>query len=71
MAARTHGQQAVPITFAFKVAGWEDELARTEAAATASLSHRTALADVEGRSLDLPCRLPVTRMATEALTFII
>jgi adenylosuccinate lyase len=31
MAARTHGQQAVPMTFGFKAAGWEDELARAEA----------------------------------------
>lgn len=31
MPARTHGQQAVPMTFGFKVAGWEDELARVEA----------------------------------------
>jgi 3-carboxy-cis,cis-muconate cycloisomerase len=27
-AGRTHGQQAVPITFGFKVAGWIDEFAR-------------------------------------------
>ena len=57
--------------FAFKVAGWEDELARTEAAATASVQSPDRTRGVEGRSLDLPCRLPVTRMATEALTFII
>jgi 3-carboxy-cis,cis-muconate cycloisomerase len=30
MAARTHGQQAVPMTFGFKAAGWEDELGRAE-----------------------------------------
>jgi len=28
MAGRTHGQQAVPITFGFKVAGWIDEFSR-------------------------------------------
>ena len=28
MAARTHGQQAVPMTFGLKAAGWADELAR-------------------------------------------
>lgn len=28
-AGRTHGQQAVPITFGFKVAGWIDELCRS------------------------------------------
>ncbi len=28
MAGRTHGQQAVPITFGFKVAGWIDEFGR-------------------------------------------
>ncbi len=28
-AGRTHGQQAVPITFGFKVAGWIDELTRS------------------------------------------
>jgi adenylosuccinate lyase len=30
MPARTHGQQAVPITFGLKAAGWADELARVE-----------------------------------------
>lgn len=29
MAGRTHGQQAVPITFGMKVAGWLDELGRS------------------------------------------
>jgi 3-carboxy-cis,cis-muconate cycloisomerase len=38
-AGRTHGQQAVPITFGFKVAGWVDELAR----------HAQRLRGVEGR----------------------
>ncbi len=28
MPARTHGQQAVPMTFGFKAAGWADELSR-------------------------------------------
>jgi 3-carboxy-cis,cis-muconate cycloisomerase len=38
-AGRTHGQQAVPITFGFKVAAWVDELAR----------HAQRLRGVEGR----------------------
>ena len=41
MAARTHGQQAVPTTFGAKVAVWLDELAR----------HRQRLADSRGRAL--------------------
>ncbi|HEY4829880.1 MAG TPA: lyase family protein [Solirubrobacteraceae bacterium] len=31
MPARTHGQQAVPMTFGLKAAGWADELARAQA----------------------------------------
>ncbi len=31
MAARTHGQQAVPMTFGLKAAGWADELSRVQA----------------------------------------
>jgi adenylosuccinate lyase len=38
MAARTHGQQAVPMTFGFKAAGWADELSRT---------HRRLIASAE------------------------
>jgi 3-carboxy-cis,cis-muconate cycloisomerase len=36
MAARTHGQQAVPMTFGLKAAGWADELARVHARLVAS-----------------------------------
>ncbi len=41
MAGRTHGQQALPITFGFKVAVWVSELKR----------HRTRLAECKGRVL--------------------
>jgi adenylosuccinate lyase len=39
MAGRTHGQQGLPVTFGFKVAGWLDELRR----------HRTRFAEVTAR----------------------
>ncbi len=41
MAGRTHGQQALPITFGFKVAVWVSELKR----------HQTRLAECKGRVL--------------------
>lgn len=40
MAARTHGQHAVPMTFGFKAAGWADELSRVQARLAAA--HETS-----------------------------
>lgn len=47
MAARTHGQQAVPMTFGLKAAGWADELARV-AARLASARETVSVAQLGG-----------------------
>ena len=65
--------------FGFKVAGWEDELARTEAGGHGLPLNRRpdrTRGSGEGRSLDRFARLPpppcrLTAWRTEALTFII
>ena len=47
MAARTHGQQAVPMTFGLKAASWADELARVHAR-LAAVRESVAVAQLGG-----------------------